>query len=159
MASLNDIIGYICEHNPRRRPLTLWRLEYLVYLCDWRHVLQTGRPMTSIQWVLTSGGPYTDAVNDAVRNPAGPFAMKAVRPLLGMIRNVVVVADRAFRPRLGAEEQKAVDHVLRVAGGLGDNELTRLVMSTYPVLTQPKYKVLDLPALAERYKEEFQVKV
>lgn len=158
MANLNDIIGYICLRHPRRRALTLWRLEYLVYLCDWRHTLQTGQPLTSIQWVLTSGGPYSDAIDNAVRRSAGPFAMQTVRPLLGMSRNVVVVADKAFRPQLNAEERKTVDHVLKVAGRLGDNELTQLVMFTYPAL-QPKYTPLDLPALARRYKEECRTKV
>lgn len=70
---------------------------------------------------------------------------------------IVQLANPQFEPYLTFHEQQAVDHVLRVAGRLPDDEFVRLVRSTYPAITQPKYEPLNLPALAKKYREEFPV--
>lgn len=182
---LANLIGYICKHDPRKNDLTEWRLNWLVYLSDWKHVLLTGCQITDISWENYSRGPYSERVLEEVERYPNLFTLREIEwydPMrtffqrliaafgLDQIRNdkqrdlvgkttvtIVQLANPLFEPYLTLHEQQAVDHVLRVAGRLPDDEFERLVLSTYPAITQPKYQPLDLPALAKKYREEFPV--
>lgn len=154
MASVVDIVGYIVDQYPRKNDLSKMRLTMLVYLADWRCVLQTGRPISDIEWQVYRLGPYSDDVMLAVESRPDLFVVRPRLTSAGNPKDVVELVT-PFVPNLTAEEKQAIDHVIRVTKDLDNDAFLRLVRSTYPALTQPLYVPLDLPALARQYRAEF----
>jgi hypothetical protein len=58
-----------------------------------------------------------------------------------------------YSPQLDAFEKRTLNHVIRTTSGKDWDEFIRLVYSTYPVMTQPRYTYLDLPRLARQYRK------
>jgi hypothetical protein len=42
MATLGDVMAYLCEHYPHKDDLSKARLTKLVYLADWKSAIERG---------------------------------------------------------------------------------------------------------------------
>lgn len=100
-------------------------LTQMLYLLDWKNTLTHGSPLTGLKWVFGLQGPEAASLN----LDATGFSMQVLTP-----------ADVAM-----------IDFVASVAINRPDVDLTRLVYSTYPIITGQKQTVLDLPACAKVY--------
>lgn len=156
-AQLVDIIGYICQRYPRNRKgdLSKARLTKLVYLADWRSVLQNNEQISNITWVVYHYGPWVPDVIETVQNNPDKFRIRKTRTFFGNPKEVVELTDRSFEPNLSPAQKDAINHVIDVTWDLNWDDFIRLVYSTYPVVTQPKYTPLNLRQLAAKYKAEF----
>ena len=156
-ASLVDVVGYICQRYPRSRKgdLSKARLTKLVYLADWRSVLQNDKQISDITWEVYHYGPWVPDVIKAVEDNPEKFRIRKTYTWLGNPKEVVELTDDSFTPNLLPEEKAAINHVIDVTKDLNWDSFIRLVYSTYPVVTQPKYTPLNLRELAAKYKAEF----
>lgn len=156
------------------------RLAYLVYLVDWKGALEHDEPGTTLEWRPFSGlgeyrfgqqaaragctPPYSDGPERreldraAKRETRGVFARLA-SALAPNVRGDAASAERATEkhPALCRRQAEVVEFVGRGAGQMDGMELSRLVASTYPMLTASTIngdEVLDLVALARVYRRE-----
>ncbi len=58
MAQIKDIVIHILKNYPHKDELSNARVTKLVYLADWRHVLETKEQISSIKWYFDNYGPF-----------------------------------------------------------------------------------------------------
>jgi len=141
MARVESVVEYIKKRYPRGEELSNTRLVWMLYLADWKSVITDGKQITDIVWGLGDQGPYTSE---------GLGRSRKVRrvPKRGLDRS-----PRVNSGILTPEEVKVLDFVIQSCASKNWLELKRLVFSTYPVMIQRKAEKLNLPELAEGYRD------
>lgn len=152
MAKLREVIAYLCEHYPHKDELSNSRLTKLVYLADWRSSLVRGEQLTPIQWQFYHYGPYVDDIWKTASDDPG-FTVANTFNQLGERKILIGLKGRPEYESLTEEDREILDHVIAKTAPLYWKAFMRLVYSTYPVATQQRYDVLDLPHLAEEARE------
>ncbi len=154
MATLRDVMLYICDKYPVKDELSKARLNKIIYLADWRSAILRRHQITTLVWTFNHYGPYLDEIVDvAKRDPA--FTLEQTHNMFGSPKEVVKLAThiRTEPSTLSAEDYAILDHVLGETSPMGWNRFIKLVYSTYPIVTQPRYEALDLVALAAEYNQ------
>lgn len=128
--------------------LTETRLTRIVYLADWKSALERRRPLTSIRWRFEEGGPSSAEVRDLIRQDLDfEFRVNAGEPL-----EFVHYKGTPNFTSLEDGDKQILDFVIDKSATKDWTEFTKLVYSTFPILTQPRYSLLDLLVLAKEYK-------
>lgn len=111
----------------------------MVYLADWKSVLEHGEQITSVIWEFGEYGAYNPDLARLVEN---------------MVQNREALPDnRKKYPTLRETEKEILDFVIGSAEKKDFAELTKLVYSTHPLITQPRYAKFDLLSLAKDYEK------
>lgn len=153
MAALKDVIAYILQHYPHRHELSDARVTKMVYLSDWKHVLETGEQATPIRWYFHNYGPYVRDVLDTARDHPHLFRIAYETNAYGDMKKVLDIQDPSYQPRLTESERQAIDHVIEVTKPLTWDPFIGLVYSTHPIVSSERYSFLDLKKAAREYKE------
>lgn len=98
-----------------------------LYLADWKHAIDHGAPITQVDWAFH--GTTLAAVNAATEDH-GDIQTEG----------------------LSDTERAAADHVVATMAGKHLSAFHRLVISTWPAITQPAGQALDLSRLAREYR-------
>jgi hypothetical protein len=144
---LKSSVLYLCGSKTLSHfPLSLNTLRYLTYLAHWKYALVHGQPLTDATWVFTRRGPESGKFLDTV----------FTAPELTIIDyqthdGAVGVSFSGEVPTIGEPEKAVLDFVLTKEAKIGESDLQRLVYSTYPMLTTPRFKELDLINKVEDY--------
>jgi hypothetical protein len=153
MATLGDVMAYLCEHYPHKQELSKARLAKLIYLADWKSAIERGEQMTNIVWVYNYHGPYVeDVAQEAEVNPA--FKVRSTYNPYGNPKDLIELARPQGYPSLTEDDKRIIDSVIASTAEKNWNEFIRLVYSTYPIITQNRFSKLDLVELARRYAED-----
>lgn len=153
MAELRDVLVYLCRQYPHPNELSNARLTKMVYLADWRSALERGVQLTGIEWEFSHYGPYVHDVSRlAHADPA--FEVFGTASVYGSQKQLIRVRPDAPAPNLTNEDREILDHVIATTQRLYWDGFMKLVYSTYPVVTQSRYSLLDLPKLAVEYRHE-----
>jgi hypothetical protein len=155
MADVRDVVAYLVDRYPHARELSKARLTKMVYLADWKSSVDRGRQMTPVSWVFNHYGPYVaEVVASLADDPS--FSIEDDTTLYGSRKSLI--RRRAGRPgsypSLDDADIQILDHVIESTQDLYWDSFIKLVYGTYPVLSQARYRDLDLPRLAERYRRE-----
>jgi hypothetical protein len=150
MASLHDVLVYICKHYPHKQELSKARLTKMVYLADWRAAIEQGRQLTSLRWTFNHYGPYLDDVVQEAR-ASKDLDVETTRNMYGGLKELVAVRDETPEPPMSDSDRAILDHVIEETAPLYWNDFMKLVYSTYPIVTQERYTTLDLVELAKEY--------
>lgn len=153
MAKLQDIIAYLCSKYPYKEELSKARLTKMVYLADWRSAISSGVQLSNIKWEFNHFGPYVPDIADLARKTDG-FNIVTTTNFYGGLKEVIQVRQPYEYSNLTNAEKKILDFVIEQTRLLNWNDFIKLVYSTYPILTEPKYSSLDLIHLAKKYKED-----
>ncbi|MEW4529404.1 Panacea domain-containing protein [Maioricimonas sp. JC845] len=151
MASLRDIMTYLCEHYPYKDDLSRAKLTKLVYLADWKSAIDHGRQMSNIEWYFDNYGPFVWKVWDTASENPETFEIEKSENMFGNPKHVIRLTGRAAPASLEPEEQAVLDHVISTTKDLGWNDFIKLVYSTYPVVSSERYSQLDLVKKAREY--------
>lgn len=152
MAEIRDVLAYLCKNYPYPEELSKARTTKMVYLADWRSSIDYGRQITNITWEFNHYGPYVETVIKTAQHDHA-FLVTPTINAYGSPKEVVSLAED-FDPSLSSEEQNVLNHVIAATSPKNWSDFIRLVYSTYPIVTQPRYSKLDLINLAQRYKKE-----
>ena len=153
MADLRDVLIYLCENYPHPDELSRARLAKMTYLADWRSAITRGAQITDVDWIYNHYGPYVREVEEiAESDPA--FSVLKTTNLHGHEKNVIRSNYGSQTVDLSYEETEVLDYVISVTAPMNWSDFVRLVYSTYPILTQPRYSVLNLVELAFTYKHD-----
>lgn len=152
MAELRDVIAYLCLNYPYKNQLSNARVTKMVYLADWLSAFRRGRQLTEIEWFFNHYGPYVLDVVETARADED-FTVELTYNFFGDPKEVIRVRDGATYPSLTEEDQEILSFVIDSTASKNWEQFIQLVYSTYPVLTQERYSVLNLVELAEAYKQ------
>ncbi len=152
MASLRDVVAYICKHYPRKNELSNARVTKMVYLADWRSAITRGEQLTGTQWVFNHYGPFVYDVLDTVKDDPD-FEVVSTRNMYGAPKDLLRVANDVSYPSLEEDEREILDFVLEGSGEKNWDDFIRLVYSTYPIVARERFTKLDLVELASEYRE------
>ncbi|WP_316318656.1 Panacea domain-containing protein [Clavibacter michiganensis] len=151
MGSVKDVMGYICDKYPHKSELSKARLTKMIYLSDWRMVLQGGRQVTNLKWQFNHYGPYLDDVK-VIAASDDHFEVIETTNIYGSKKEVISLSRPVWDLALSPDERHAIDHVIDKTQSMYYQEFMKLVYSTFPIATQPRYEELDLVSLANQYK-------
>ena len=133
MAESKDIVDYLRKRYPRPEELSKARLKIMVYLADWKSAIERGRQITPLTWEFGEYGPYNPNLARLIEN-----------------REALSSTRRKY-PALGDAERGILDFAVATVEKKSFAELTKLVYSTHPFITQPRYTKFNLPELARDY--------
>lgn len=150
MATVRDVVAYICQRYPYAGELSKARLTKLVYLSDWKMCIQTDHQITPIRWYFNHFGPYVDDVEQLARNDRA-FAIDRTNNFYGGLKEIIRLVGE-IHPDLTVQERLAIDFSIENTQNLSWDAFIKLVYSTYPVLTESRFDYLDLPTLSRQYK-------
>jgi hypothetical protein len=154
--SLEDILIYFCKHYPYGSDLTELRLTKMLYLADWQHSLHYGKQVTEIAW---NRRRIANGVGDIIRRACRSSDIvvsteksrgKSWLPLVWL--KTPSDSEDVKEPVLPSEIKETLKIIIGKTKNRFWDEVTQLVNSTWPVLSQPGDSRLDLSALAREYK-------
>jgi len=141
MASLSNVIYYICENHPDGYNLSVERLIDMLYLIDWKYAIEYKRQMTNISWKIRNSKLWMDE-----------SSVKELIKFLANLRNKSLIRTLTkLRLRLSEPQKRTISFVIQTSLSKDVDELTLLVHSTYPTIAQGVEESLNFPDLAEEY--------
>lgn len=156
MATLVDTIGYLCEHYPHKGELSKARLTKMVYLADWKSVLENAHQISNIEWTFNHYGPYVEDVINTAKNDANFQVISEINTYGDFKERIELKTPRAWKS-LNDKDISSLDHVIAQTRTLYWKDFIKLVYSTFPVVVSERHSKLDLPALAQRYRKDVNV--
>lgn len=148
---ISDIIAYLIKNYPYSSELSKARVNKLIYLLDWKSTIDNGKQITDIKWFYNHYGPYVATINELISND-NRFVIEDTTNFYGGSKQIIRLKDESSDFEEPDENTKRlIDYVIEVTQPMNWEEFIKLVYSTYPIMTQPKYSTLDLVKLAEEY--------
>lgn len=148
---LEDALAYVCEKYPHKPELSKARVTKMIYLADWKSCLQYGSQISSIDWKFNHYGPYVDDATDVARSST-LLHLVETENMYGRAKTLISRSDAPFDPEqssLTPQDVWCLDTVIEETKRLYWSDFISLVYGTYPVKTQPRLSILDLPKLAD----------
>jgi hypothetical protein len=156
MAELRDIVAYLCDRYPYPNELSNARLTKMIYLADWKSAIEREEQLTNLSWEFSHYGPYVPNVIRLARSEKD-FEVKRGETIYGdqkeLVRYKAESDAAAGYSTLKPEDKDLLDFVIHSVEDKSFTEFVKLVYSTYPIVTQERYSILDLVNLAKEYKE------
>ncbi|TWT74357.1 Panacea domain-containing protein [Allorhodopirellula solitaria] len=151
MTKLKNATLYVCQNYPHANELSKARLTKTIYLADWKSAIEHGRQLTDITWVFNHFGPYVDDVfNMAVVDE--DFIVERTASMYGDAKNVIAARPNIKPIQVEDADKTVLDHVIETTKNKSYTSFIKLVYSTYPIVSQPRYADLNLVQLALVYK-------
>jgi uncharacterized phage-associated protein len=98
-ASVVDVAAYILEKQPKRSPITAWKLQKLVYYCQAWSLVWDEKPLFKEKILAWANGPV---VKELYSQHKGLFYVKKI--------------SRGQIDHLSANQKDTIDHVLKAYG-------------------------------------------
>lgn len=155
MNKFENIAGYVYL-GLREHKLTEYRLEKVMYLCDWYSALVYEKTVTNFQWMFKTGDIRPVS---RIREYFGKskFTLTYTAESLRKSSAMIEYHGEAYFPLLTDQNKEVIDSVLDATKGLASNELVYYAGATYPYHALGHSVILDLCNLAKEYKEKKKV--
>ena len=145
MSNVSDAISYIHNNYPDSQTnLSVERLINLIYLSDWKYAISYAphSQITGIKWKIRDFRPWMDD--------------NSVQELVEILTTIRAGKLLRVSPMLQDAQKQSIDFVIDSAVGKNENDLSKLVHSTFPAIKQSNSSnTLDFAALAEQYETEY----
>jgi uncharacterized protein YwgA len=152
MADICDIVVHLLRNYPHTQEMSNARVTKMVYLADWKHAIDNGSQISSIQWHFDNYGPFVWDVKQTVENNPSLFRIDRVTNYFGTPKLLFSLRETASSTsKLRDSERNAINHVIESTKNLGWQAFIQLVYSTYPIIASRRYSSLDLVDLARKY--------
>ncbi|MHC6647639.1 Panacea domain-containing protein [Alteromonas sp. HB246098] len=146
-------MAYFCSNYPHKSELSKARLTKLVYLADWYSSLINDAQMTDIKWLFNHYGPYVDNITDIAKFD-DDFLIEREETVYGSDKFVISYHGNDVDQHLASGEIDILDAIIKKTSKMYFNEFIDFVYSTYPVSSNVRYSMLDLPLLAREYQAQ-----
>ena len=157
MDTLNDVIKYLYLNYPYKNELSKARVVKMVYLADWKSAMLYQRQLTSINWYFNHYGPYVSDIINAIRSDSD-FTIDTQKNIYGETKELIRINEKHTQLTLSDNVKHVLDFVIEKTAHLYRDDFIKLVYSTYPIVTQPRYSTLNLVQLASLYKQSIETK-
>lgn len=157
---VEDVLHYLSGSYPKFNGLSDTTMAEILYLIDWKSVLNKNSQLTNGVWFYNKQGPYLERRAGMVEH-GGQFKRPQV-PLrgrlllkLGHLKNGVTRALASFGAEQGLDpgDKSTIDFVLNIRDRKTEGEFSLLVDSTYPVITHQADRPLDMVSSAQAYQK------
>ena len=138
-SSAEEVVAYLANKYPRPEELSRARLKFMVYLADWKSAIEHKRQLTPLTWEFGEYGPYNPSLARLVENTS---QSREGSP-----------ESKGEHSTLGKTEREVLDFIVGSVEKKDFAELTKLVYSTHPFITQPRCAKFDLVSLAKDYEQ------
>lgn len=154
MAQLHDVMAYVLQHYPANKlhEMSNARLTKIVYLSDWHQSLKSGKQISPINWYFDNFGPFVRDVEQTALLLDNLFLVNVGNNIYGQSKKTFSLKDKNYIPMVTQEEAQSIDHIINVTMKLYWNDFIKLVYSTHPIVTSPRYTNLDLVTKAKEYR-------
>lgn len=154
MAELQDIMAYVLLHYPAnmQHEMSNARLTKMVYLADWHQALQSNKQISPVNWYFDNFGPFVKDVEQTAAFRSDLFEINVGNNIYGQTKKIFSLKDRNYVPRITHQEAISINHIIEVTQKLYWNDFIKLVYSTHPIASSPRYTFLDLVSKAREYK-------
>jgi hypothetical protein len=153
MSGLKSLVLYLCRNKSlSHTPISFDTLRYLVYLAHWKYALVYGQDLSETTWVFARSGPASGKFFDLL------FTSPEIIVIDRLVENETmnISCNKDLSVDIKEPEKLVLDFVLSKEALLNEPELQKLVYSTYPMMTTPRFKKLDLINKAKDYIEMLQ---
>ncbi len=128
-----ELIKYILKNINSEYSIDQMILSKIIYLCDWKHTIETGNQITKLKWLNNGFGvscnyDFKIAINYLCRN------------------------DDYLKISIPESYISTIDFVLEKTKKFKYTDFAHLVSSTYPLIVMDKYIEFNLIELAIEYK-------
>nr|WP_235813516.1 SocA family protein [Brucella anthropi] len=124
----------------------------MVYLSDWHQALQSGKQISPISWYFDNFGPFVKDVEQTASFRSDLFSIDIGSNMYGQTKKTFSLKNHSYSPRVTRQEARSIDHIIEVTKKLYWNDFIKLVYSTHPISSSPRYTFLDLVSKAQEYK-------
>ncbi|MEL7351779.1 MAG: hypothetical protein AAF171_19465 [Cyanobacteria bacterium P01_A01_bin.116] len=146
MATLEDALSYILQKQLKRlNGISPNKLIRILYLADWRSSINTGHPITNVNWKIVDSEPQLD--KGSIERIVDFIERNGRTINLGISETY----RKVFSEGLSMGDKSILDFVLNLSASQSEDALAHLVYSTYPSITQNSDDAIDLPKLAKQY--------
>lgn len=152
MSKLNSLMACLASRNPPSFELTVERMTQTVYLVDWKSALEFGEQVTSITWFYGPAGPMSQEILRIAGMANSPLIVRTPLNSPGRSRASIALRDRSFVPKLPDRDLDVVGFVLNTVLSYDRHAIAKLVLSTFPFVSNSRYTKLDLVKSAKEYK-------
>ena len=147
-----NLVRYILKVYPHAKELSKARLNKIIYLIDWKSVLEYEKQLTEIDWKFNHYGPYVNIIEETILSD-DRFNIKSRTNIYGNEKNIIeIIQDKDFSEPT-EKEQEIIDFVIEKTRKFYWDKFINLVYSTYPIISQEKGSQLNLVELAKEYKQ------
>ena len=144
MNKLKNTILYIIKHYPYEDNLTQTRLIALLYLIDWKNMLQYKKQLTNISWYFDHYGPYSSDIMTEVNNHNDLY-VELTKSNFGTEKYLIKSKkDNLKITDLTKEDTEIIDKIINDTKLLTWNELMTYVYNTKPIKNTKKYTNITL---------------
>ena len=157
MDTLNDIIKYLYLNYPHKNELSKVRVVKMIYLADWKSAMLYQKQLTNINWYFNHYGPYVSDIIDTIRSD-NDFTIHTQKNMYGELKELIRINEKYACPNLSEDVKSVLDFVIEKTSPLSWDDFIKLVYSTYPIVTQPRYSTLNVVQLASLYKQSVETK-
>jgi hypothetical protein len=146
MCTLTHLLTYIIDtYSSEKYPVSPLRLVNILYLTDWKAAISLHKTISGIQWRIIDSEPKVDdSTLKEIINSVERRGRKIGFGLLGRFQRLSTYAPSKI-------ERTSIDFVLDFAKNQSDENLSLMVKSTYPTITQDESDTVDLTDLARKY--------
>lgn len=141
-----DCVAFFCRELNREFYRIDSKLTFLLYLADWKSMLDRQKPLTNVEWSI-------ETIHSENYLVAKLFAE------LGQEKLNAYCSQWRFPGSLNSEELDILEHVVARVGKLDQTHLLQLVNSTYPVIAAAPGEHMNLSKYSRDYKERKQILV
>lgn len=150
MASLESAVAYVIDSYPHKSELSNARVTKILYLADWFALINKLPRVTNINWYFDNYGPFVWDIKNTV-DQSSILSSKSTHNQYGQPKEQFFLVDEEYIPNISETDKKCIDHVIDATKSMYWDAFIKLVYSTHPVASSPKYTFLNLEQKAMEY--------
>ena len=107
-----DLVGNILEKYPNKKELSKARLNKIIYLIDWKYMLEYGEQLTDIEWIYNHYGPYVDDIKNAIVEDSR-LDIQKTKTIYGNKKNIVISKETETTfEKPNENEESVIDFII-----------------------------------------------
>lgn len=135
-----DLISKILSFYESKGEISMQKLAFIIYLCDWKNSMDNENQITNIKW------KYID--RDFSKNIIDAFEKGQ--------EDKNSFSFKSNYTKLSKKELETIETISKLSLKLDTDDFIKLVYSTFPMIKKERNIILDLPDLAKEYKSDYE---
>lgn len=151
MERVINILDYLYLNYPNSNQLSYSRVMKLLYLIEWRCAITKFDKLTDIEWIATKYGPFYKTLR-SIFTESSNFDVSVRFDENDREQLLIKFFNNKNNILLAERTKEIVDFVIEHCKDYDWTELNNLVNSTFAVLNTNEGQIIDIVALAKKYK-------
>lgn len=154
MQKLIEIIAYILDKYPYKGDLSNARVTKMIYLADWKSLINYNYAISNIRWYFDNYGPFVWDISNIVETNKDIFDVIETSNMFGTKKVSFSLKKNIEYNLLTRTNIEIIDLIIKITKGLSWKEFIKFVYSTYPIVSSERYVYLDLDKKLQEFKDK-----